>query len=390
MRRLCMVVHGPFPVGEPRVAREAAAAIEAGFAVDVVATRRSGEPYQQDVDGVRVYRLPLWHRRGAGAITVAVEYVGFSLLATAFVANLALRSRYDVVQVHNPPDFLIMAAAIPKALGARVIFDVHDLAPDMFAMRFGARRGAAVADRALRMIERVAVRGADTVITVHEPYRRSLVAHGISADKVVVVMNSLDERLLPRQPRRPRSSTFRIFYHGTITPPYGVHLLVEAVAKILPSVENATLEICGEGDAVPALERLIEKLGIEGRVFLSGRYLPHREVLERAAQADVGVIPNLPTRLNHFALSSKLLEYVDIGVPVVAARLPTIAEHFSPREVAFFEPGDVNSLARALVDVADHPGDARTRASAARARYEEYRWEKNARRYARVLAGGGV
>ena len=37
--RVCMVVHGPYPIGEPRVARQARAATEAGFEVDLVAMR---------------------------------------------------------------------------------------------------------------------------------------------------------------------------------------------------------------------------------------------------------------------------------------------------------------------------------------------------------------
>ena len=57
-----------------------------------------------------------------------------------------MRRRYAIVQVHNPPDFLLLAALGPRLLGARMILDVHDLAPDMFNMRFGGRRGAATAE----------------------------------------------------------------------------------------------------------------------------------------------------------------------------------------------------------------------------------------------------
>ena len=73
---------------------------------------------------------------------VAREYLGFTFLASFRAALLAVDRRYDVVHVNNPPDFLIVSAFVPKLLGARVIFDVHDLAPDMFAMRFGRRPAA--------------------------------------------------------------------------------------------------------------------------------------------------------------------------------------------------------------------------------------------------------
>ena len=57
-RRLCMVVHGPYPVGEARVLRQARAAVDAGFEVDVVAMANPSEPRRSNVDGANVYRLP--------------------------------------------------------------------------------------------------------------------------------------------------------------------------------------------------------------------------------------------------------------------------------------------------------------------------------------------
>jgi glycosyltransferase involved in cell wall biosynthesis len=100
----------------------------------------------------------------------------------------------------------------------------------------------------------------------------------------------------------------------------------------------------------------------------------------------VGVIPNLPTQLNRFALSSKLFEYVALGVPVVSADLPTIREHFADDEVRFFRAGDADALAEALRDVASDLAAARARAKRALQRYEAYRWPRNAARYAELLS----
>src|SRR5215471_14634434 len=106
-KRLCMVVHGPYPVGEPRVARETRAALDAEWEVDVVAMRRHGELPSETVAGADVHRLPLEHTRGAGVTRLAAEYAGFAALASARVARLARTRRYSVVQVHAPPDFLV-------------------------------------------------------------------------------------------------------------------------------------------------------------------------------------------------------------------------------------------------------------------------------------------
>ena len=86
-------------------------------------------------------------------------------------------------------------------------------------------------------------------------------------------------------------------------------------------------------------------------MWLSGGFLSQEEVLSRVRSASVGVIPNLPTPLNRFALSTKLFEYVALGVPVVAADLPTIREHFSDEEVLFFRRRRRRSLASALASL---------------------------------------
>jgi hypothetical protein len=82
-----MVVHGPYPVGEPRVAREAAAAHEHGYAVEIVAMRGAGEPPREVVDGMLVIRLPVRNLRGAGIGRIIVEYLMFATLAAGVVAK---------------------------------------------------------------------------------------------------------------------------------------------------------------------------------------------------------------------------------------------------------------------------------------------------------------
>jgi glycosyltransferase involved in cell wall biosynthesis len=381
-----MVVHAPYPQ-DVRVAREVRVALTEGYEVDVFAIRRHLEPRHEWSDGARVFRMPFSHRRGAGVLGTLWEYVGFTLVVSVRVAVEELRRRYDVVQVHNPPDFLIIAAVLPRSRGARLIFDIHDLSPDMLAMRFARHPGRRLAERVLYLIESWATRLADVVITVHEPYRRELVTRGVSPERVSVVMNTVDEGVLPRgHSPTLEDGRFRIVYHGTITPSYGVDVLVKAVARLTDQIPDISVEIYGEGDSVPQITALSQELGIADHVHLSGRYYPQEAVLEHVKGADVGVIPNLANRLNRFALSSKLFEYVALRIPVVSADLPTIRAHFTDDELLFFRPGDARSLAAAFLAVARDPIGARKRATAAFDRYKsEYHWKANAERYASIL-----
>lgn len=391
-RRVCLIAHARYPVGEPRAERAAIAARDAGYAVTVVCLRSEGEAGTEVVDGVLVRRLPVSHKRGSRISRMLLEYPAFALLATVHVMALHVRRPFAVVEAHAPPDFLAVAGLIPRLFGARLVLDIRDLSPHLWDARFGGGTAARRAAALLRSVERLACRIADDVVTVHEPYRRELVRHGVEADKVVVVMNTPDERLVrpiaaaaraSHDPARP----FTVAYHGTITSWYGVDLLIRALALVRETGFAARGVVLGEGDALPDVEALAEELSLAEHVDFSERYLPLEEALRVVACASCGVIPNLSSELNRFILSNKLFEYVALGIPVVVARLETIAAHFDDGEVTFFEPGNERSLAAALKWVAEHPAEAAEKAARAKRRASAYSWPVSRTAYIGVLEG---
>lgn len=386
-RRMCSVVHGTFPLGEPRVARQARAALRAGWSVDVLALAGTDEARHEAIDGVNVWRAPFGHKRGAGMFRTALEYTAFAAYAFGWILRRSAKrqTRYGVVQVNNPPDFLVFACVVARVFGARILFDIHDLSTDMFHMRFGARAYTKLADVLLRRVERLALRMADVVTTVHKPYAAVLSAR-VPAVEPIVVMNTLDEELLPER-ELPAGSRCEVVYHGTLTPSYGADILLEAFAELWRQNNGLSLALLGDGDARQPLIDRSHEFGISRSVTFSQGYLPHREVLARIAGATVGVIPNRPSELNRFALSSKLFEYVAMGIPVVCADLETLRGHFSDSEVRFFRAGSASSLADALRESLQNPEAAHARAANARQRYNaDYRWPVSELAYLRALA----
>jgi glycosyltransferase involved in cell wall biosynthesis len=370
------------------VQRQASAALDAGHEVDVVCLRHPGEPPRETVEGVEVHRLPISHDRTAGPARMATEYLAFLVLATATVARLHRRRRYDVVHVSNPPDLLIIAGLVPRLTGARLVFDVHDLTPDLFAWRFSGSRLKRLVVWALELQERMAVRLADTLMTVHDGCAHVLAERSArSGQDIVIVMNTFDERLLPAVAasrtvawHRP----VRLVYHGSLTRLYGVHTLVEAFA-MSGLAGQARLMIIGDGDERPILERQAADLGVAADVEFSRGFVPIREALERVSECDIGAVPFDDLPINRFSLPSKLFEYIALGLPVVCARTATIARHFDDDELFFFRPGDPHELARRLKEVVESPVEARVRIEKARLRYESYRWDRNKDRFLDVI-----
>jgi glycosyltransferase involved in cell wall biosynthesis len=384
-----MVVHASYPLAEPRVQREAAAARDAGWDVDVVALRQPGEPAHEVVEGADVWRLPVTHDRTASAPMMALEYLRFAALATGKVARLNRRRHFDVVHVANPPDLLIVAGLLPRLRGARLILDVHDLTAEMFAWRFGSGRATSVVEKVLVLQEQLSSRLANDLITVHDGCADVLRARSLRpSQRLVIVMNAVDERLLEDVPR-PRLDGWhhpiRFVYHGSLVRFYGIHVLIDALARLddLP----VGLTVIGDGDQRAPLIRQAQALKIGDRVRFSDGYRPIRETLREVAACDIGVVPLAALPINDFALPSKLLEYVALGLPVVCARTATITRHFDEGELNFFEPGDADDLARRLRAVIADESVARTSAARAADRYQAFRWEHSRKRFLGLIEG---
>jgi glycosyltransferase involved in cell wall biosynthesis len=384
-----MVVHSYYPVGEVRGEREARAAVAAGYDVHVICLGREEEPMAEMIDEIGIVRVPIRHTRGASSLGLLREYVGFTLLAAREVLRLHRRFPIDIVYVHAPPDFLIGAALVPRLLGRRVVLDIHDLSGDMFEIRFSGRRFARLAGFLLRRVELAACGIADQVVTVHDQYRDELVAHGVDRRKVSVVMNAPDDEILEEaraNATAAKANSFTIAYHGTINHWYGVDLMIEAMARLNGRIPGLHGLVLGEGDALLHVESLVRANNLDGQVEFTRAVISQRESLRRVAFADCGVIPNRASRLNRFALSTKLLEYVELGVPVVVSRLETLEAHFAPDEVTFFAPDDPDSLADGIEWIAKNPLEAREKAERARRRAEKYSWRVNRQRLLDALS----
>src|SRR5947209_5617479 len=97
----------------PRVRRLTEAAADAGYAVDVICLRQPQEKHYEVYNGVHIYRMPM-NRRVGGSLPIKIlRWCWFLLVAGATVTWLHLRRPYDVIVVHNMPDFLVFSALFP-------------------------------------------------------------------------------------------------------------------------------------------------------------------------------------------------------------------------------------------------------------------------------------
>jgi glycosyltransferase involved in cell wall biosynthesis len=389
-KRHCMVVHAYYPARETRVLREAAALVERGVEVDVLCLREGDEPSRLVHEGVKVIRLPVGRRPSRGFALQLLEYLAFFVLASAHLTVRHLRQRYDTVQVHNLPDFLVFAALVPKLMGTTVLLDLHDLMPEFFA----AKTDAALHHPFVRLLalqEQLACRFADHVITVTDDWRDTLVERGVPREKVSVVMNVADGRVFHRGTPPAEGGVdqvgLNLIYHGTFTLRYGVDLILAAVDLLRDDLPGLRLTLQGSGEALPALLAQQEHLDLGEHVRISTDVVDTAALAAMIRAADVGIVPNRRNLFTDGILPTKLMEYVAMGTPVIAARTPAIERYFDDDMVQFFEPGNAEDLAKAIRMLAADPARRMALAESADAFNRKYDWETTAAAYAELITG---
>ena len=359
MIRLAMVVHAVYP-GDPRLRRQIDALLAAGYQVDLFCLRRPGEARTDAGESLRIIRLPVY-RALSGFAGHMAEYLAFAGLAAIRLAREHRRRRYRLVQVATLPDFLAFAAAPLKLSGVPLLLDLHEDMPEFFRDRF-AHPAVRPLGPAVIAAARASAAIADELITVHEPLRQLSIARGVDPDRISVVMNTADTDLFDpaRHPRRPfmEDGELRLIHHSNLQRIYGGGVLIEAVVS-LDDALPARLDIYGDGPHRAELEAMVARTGSADRVRLNGP-VPIDELPALIAGADVGVVPSLPEPYMQFSLSTKLLEYAAMGIPIVASDLATFRAHFTDGAIRFVPGGDPAALADALRSVAGDPdGTAR-------------------------------
>lgn len=381
-----MVHYSEFAV-DSRIQRQARALAERGDRVDCVCLDADAE-LRVGPGTIALHRAaPGKPRGGAGAYLRG--NARFLAGATAKLTALDRRAAFDLVEVHNMPDALALAALRPKLRGAPLLLNFHDTFPELFAALF-QRPPKHPLVRLIRAEERLSAGLADGLVFVTEEARRLLRARGIDSRHTRVVMNTPDEGVFGERrepaPAPGRGQELRLVYHGGLAERFGVETLVRAVALLRQRGAPVTLDVYGsDAEGARRLAAFAAEVAC-GAVRVAARPTPVEEIPARLREAHVGVVPTLRDDFTSLLLPVKLLEYVHMGLPAIASRLPTIERYFGS-EASFAEPGDPASIAAAVEALRDDPAAARERAALASERLAEYEWRRQREGYLELIDG---
>lgn len=376
---------------DPRVRRLAEAAATAGYDVDVICLRQPEEARYEVYHGVKIYRLPMNRGFGGSLPATVLNWCWFLLMAALVITRLHFKHAYDVIHVHNMPDFLVFSALIPRLFGAKVILDVQDVSPELMAIKTKGRKRQIVTTLA-RWQEHLSVSFAHHVITVGWPFEELLLQRGAPKEKLSVIINSVDTALFPAAYRdrcesklTGQKTPFILMYHGTVAERNGLDVAVRALALALREVADLRLDIKGRGEYLPRVQQLAVELGVADHIVFTGPG-PLEGVVDFVAHGDVGIIPYRCDDFMKLVLPTKAYEFAWMHRPIIASDTPAIRSMFRPESIMLCDPNRAEEFADAILDLYHHPEKRAQLVENAAADYAAFAWEPQAKYYQYLLA----
>jgi glycosyltransferase involved in cell wall biosynthesis/peptidoglycan/xylan/chitin deacetylase (PgdA/CDA1 family) len=354
-KKICMVAYTTYEF-DNRVRRYAEALVKRGDCVDVIAVSgRPDQPRQEQICGVTVYRIQNRDFNERHKRTYAWRLLRFLWASSTFLARRHQQIRYDLVHVHNMPDFLVFAAWYPKRTGAKVILDIHDIVPELFANKFKAKPDGLLV-RLLKAIEKESAAYADHVIVANHLWYQKLISRSVPQEKCSVFLNHVDSSVFYTRRRTRTDDRIVILFPGSYQWHQGLDIAIKALARLRQRVPNAEFHLYGGGarDTVDQLVSLAKDLGLNGSVKFCGEVVLDR-IAEVIANADLGVVPKRADSFGNEAYSTKIMEFMSQGVPVIVSRTKIDSFYFNEQVVRFFKSGDDQDLANAMMDLIEHP-----------------------------------
>jgi glycosyltransferase involved in cell wall biosynthesis len=390
---LIIVENLPIPF-DRRVWMEATTLQKAGYQVSTISPKGNGfEKDYEVIEGIHIYRHPLPPEESS--VKGYLREYSWAVYWQFRLSQRVWREQgFNVIHICNPPDLLFLAAGWFKLFrGVKVIFDHHDLSPEMYIAKYGRRD---IFYYGLSLAERLTYATADLAISTNESHKKvALTRGGKKPDQVFVVRSAPDLSRFSRMPSNPsyrNGKKYLVGYMGVMGEPEGIDYLLRIVRYLVEEKNRQDIHfmLIGSGPAIEKLKALSEKLEVTEFVEFTG-FKTGNELLERLSSCDVCVEPSPTSAYNENCTMNKILEYMALGKPIVQFDLREGRRSAEGASV-YANPNDEVEFANLIIKLLDSPELQAEMGAEGRRRMEEMlEWRHQAPKlldaYATLLDG---
>jgi len=303
--RICQIstVHPPIDV---RIFyRECSSLVEAGYEVNLVI------PCEQSCtkNGVHLHTIP------------RVKNRILRMLFMPWVAmNKALKTKSSIYHYHDP-ELLLMGFVLRWVFGKKVVFDIHESVPRQILGKEYIPKFARKAFSIIYMIfERVLTIGQNVIVanfkSVEELWKVPYLVQNYPL---------LDEELMAGvEEEKPRAKVPLLVFVGVLSKDRGADACVELAGKLAERGHDFRMKFIGRNhnNCVERLTARVAELNLQDKIVFRG-LLKWPQAMRETAEGTIGLCLLLPVPNNLILLSTKIIEYMMLGVPVLTSNFDT-------------------------------------------------------------------
>ncbi|MEN6600154.1 MAG: glycosyltransferase family 4 protein [Rectinema sp.] len=306
----------------------------------------------EEMDKVKVLRLPLYPSHDNSAIKRIINYLSFALSASVispFFVPMA-----DIMWVYHPP----LTIGLPALVLSRIkhmpfIYEIQDMWPETLRAT-----GMIKNNNLLNLIAFAAKHiysKAAAIVVISDGFKQNLIDKGVPEDKIYVIPNWTDEKIYKKQlsneniilnENNEAYHKFILVYAGNIGKAQGLDNLIEA-AKLIPS-DEIIIYLIGEGLEKKQLVEKVKNENLQNIIFLDK--MSPNDILKYYQIADALLIHLQRDPLFSITIPGKTFSYMAYGKPIICVaegEVTRIIDEASCGVVV--RPSDPEDLAKAIL-----------------------------------------
>ncbi len=270
------------------------------------------------IDNIKVYMYPNWIQ-GSGATGLISEYILSFFFISIYSLFVFLKSPFQIVHLANPPDFLSIIFYPFKLLGLKIVYDIHDLSPDVYIGKFGSKD---IIYKILMLLEKISCILSDYIITVNESFKSIIIdRQNINKNKITVIRNGPRLEIVDKALKKKKSkvSNHLIGYVGIIDKQDNLEQLVTSIEYIVKKRKyyDFKMLIIGDGTDRENIEYLVRNKGLKDYFIFHGAEYNRDKLYLLLSDTEVCVDSRLCTRETKVTTAIKIMEYMAVGKPIV-------------------------------------------------------------------------
>lgn len=278
--------------------------IRDGHDVTVITYRDGDVPYEENDNGVKVYRVDNFMIQPNNFIDWIMQ-LNFNMIAKAGEI-IAKDGKFDVIHAH---DWLVAYAAktLKYAYNTPIVSTIH-------ATEAGRNSGIQGEQQKYINDTEWMLTYESSEVIVNSNYMKNELQRlfGLPFEKINVIPNGVDldifdnvERDYDFRRQYAMDNEKIILFVGRLVYEKGVQHLIAAMPKILSNYHDAKLIIAGKGPMLDELRNEVNSLGLGNKVYFTG-YLNSKQVKKMYRAADIAVFPSTYEPFGIVALEAML------------------------------------------------------------------------------------